>query len=260
MSNIITVNPKNLVFPKGDAYVRRGVNDAHVETFEGMMTGKTWPASLGTITVVAKLDKDNKPTGEYVVLDGQHRATAALNIGLTEVPAALYTPKSEREAFEFQVSSNMGRGADLDARPKDRDHAIKVCRTVFKMDLAEIGALFNLNKSSVSRILRDMQASGRKATHTKKGKGKKKGKKVARATESADALKPSDVIPAMRRLAAIIADNVAPIAAHIERRKAKWGEAVNALVAAMSAVDSFTAPEPAPVEPGAGEPAGPVNG
>lgn len=56
------------------------------------------------LTVEELLDKDNKPTGKYILIDGERRFRTAVDLDLKEVPCVIEAPKNEADRLIEQFS------------------------------------------------------------------------------------------------------------------------------------------------------------
>ena len=200
----VKMDPEKLVILKG-AEAFRPVNEGRVEEYALILkrAGDRWPfpnderdgikvmaqtkevkAKDGTVTI--------QETDLFIVLAGATRVSAAVAAKWKEVPVWVVRPKSGTEILRIGITSNVEHGARF--TPKERDRLIKRC-VAEGMTQDETADLFQIHKSTVSRVVRDLIGEDDAEKHARGGKARKgKGRKKSKKSKKGKAFKPDDFI------------------------------------------------------------------
>ena len=160
----------NIGFPS--SYIRSAVSDEHVADLRDVVqrSDKTYP--FDDPIVVRLLDKPAKykvtmagkaGTCEYECVKGVHRCTALVAEKYTEVSCDIEKFSSPADAYFAQYDEH----GVLKVSRADRAAFIKRLRVEFKWSLEQIAQKMRLSTASISRILRNLQATGKKVTAKK---------------------------------------------------------------------------------------------
>lgn len=185
----VKMDPKALLILKGkEAF--RPVNEKRVEEYALVLKRNPdrWPFPNNEhdgikVMAATKEVKDKKTgevtieeTGDFVVLSGATRVTAAVETKWGDIPVYVVKPKSGVEILKLGIAANVEHGARFSLPERDR----LIIRCVAEgMTQEETADLFQVHKSTVSRTLRGMQSADpeQKAKGGRAKKGKKKGSK-----------------------------------------------------------------------------------
>ncbi len=145
---------------------------------------KWWPFTDASKPILVRRQlrttKDAKTGAEkseeiLTSLDGNHRAEAAKEVGLTHVPAKVIEC-SDREAALEQLSANVSHGLFLDRNSRNEYIKALLADKEMKILQKDIALIVHLTPASVNRIIKGDQ--GRASTSARK---KQKGAKKRRA-------------------------------------------------------------------------------
>lgn len=187
------ISAKNLVVLKGKDGFRK-VDDGYVaELIEVLKaSGDKWPfptdehsgIKVMPATREVKEQGQDKPrieeTGDFIVISGSHRVTAAQAVKWGEVPVTVVRPKTPADILKVGIRANVEHGRRF--KVSERDELIKRC-IANGMNQTETADLFQISTATVSRVVRGVSGEStaeKKAKGGKAKKGKKKGTKKAK--------------------------------------------------------------------------------
>ena len=156
-------------------YIRKELNIGHLELLSNsiMEKGKDWPFPP---ILLHKLATATKNGMIYEIVDGMHRLELARQYNYITIPAHIKEYKSIADLLADQFKENIHHGLLLSQA--DRNKWIKLLYIEAKMKAKDIGQQVGLTEASISRIIRELQATkDKKKVDTKKEDTKKSDQK-----------------------------------------------------------------------------------
>lgn len=179
-----TIDLKNIGWPA--LFIRTAPDDTHVADLLDVIKGSEKDYPFDDPILVRKLDKPAKytvtmagkgGTCEYELVKGLHRCLA-LQLGkINHAMADVQSFSDPGSAFFAQYDDH----GVLKVSVADRARFIKELRTTYKWTVEQVAAKMGVSTASVSRISRNLQATGGSG---KPRKGRKKKKEKGEAAEA----------------------------------------------------------------------------
>lgn len=165
MATAIAVSLKDLIIPTRKQGAPRVAHADIVAKYAEHLkvAGKEWPFPP---ILVAQQVKKEKPTGKWVVLGGSGRIKAAKEVKWDE-PIPALTLEDGKDPYIAAIEDNLKHGAPFNEKERNESFRILAGR---KMTVTAIADLWNVHKSTVSRVLNDATTTaGRAARSTAAG-------------------------------------------------------------------------------------------
>lgn len=120
-------------------------------------------------------------TRGYAVVDGYHRWEAAKELEMPTISAKVQSFQSENDVIDAAFQANIKHGLPLGKEM--RNQYVQWLYLTFDLTQDEIAAKVSLNRSTVSRILKKLEAEGRVKEATSYGDGQSYGPKMIAETK-----------------------------------------------------------------------------
>jgi ParB-like chromosome segregation protein Spo0J len=158
----IAIVLKDLVIPSRKQGAPRGPHADIVSKYaEHLKISKDWP--FPPILVTQQVKKD-KPTSKWVVLGGGQRVRAAKEVQWAEpIPAETITDGTD--PYVESIRDNLRHGEPFNE--KERNESFRVLSKQKKMSVTAIADLWNVHKSTVSRVLNEATTTAGRAARSK---------------------------------------------------------------------------------------------
>lgn len=234
MSKIVNVDPREIMLPKGEAYVRGKVDKNNLVRLAAYLTGKDWPFPPVELRKLPKPVKRGKKEFKLIALDGVHRTLLAQHsLGAVKL-AALVNAKAEIGAKHATIPATISEMSDVDAEieqlhrnlthgaivdKKKRDAWVRYLVRVRKVKPVTLAKRLHMTERSIFRM-----AAG---TATKTGPRKKSVRRASSNGSSSNGAPPTWTAEGYFKMLADVAretkNHAADVSAYVKDHKDKLG-------------------------------------